>query len=638
MSSFDPVGSAAAKPATRRRRAPLLLAGALAVAAAGYGAWTTTLKPAPTFSDQPVATVERGPLRISVLERGNLRAKNSVKVRCELEGQSTILFLVPEGKSVVAGELICELDVSNQSERRVQQEIAYKSAEASLAEAKEKLEIQRNQNESNITKGTLNVEFAETELKKYVEGDFPQAKDTIQNQIKIAEAELQRAKGRFEWSQTLASKKFLTGSELEVDELAFKRGAIDLKLAERKLAVLTTYEGPMRIRKLEADRDEVKRELERVKRRAAAEIKNAEAQYSARQSTHNLERERLEKLDDQLRKAKIVAPRDGMVVYASPGGGGWRGRDQPIAVGSTVNERQEIIELPDTSSMLAELRIHESSMDRVSMEQTAVVTVDAFPELQFAAKVTYLGVVPDSQQSWLNPDLRVYRAEVELSGDTRDLRPQMSCSVEVLVEDFKQATFVPVQSIFRRGGRPVAYVVDGSRVVPRVVEPGLTNDRHVQVLQGLREGERVLMSLPPGLGSEVTVETPRTRVGEVVQAVEPSALPPKAMRPAADAGASERRPKGGGNGDRGDRNDRGGAPGRGKSPEGKTSEGASGETKSEGGAPVASGVETAPPPPPAAASVLPAAVGLPAPAEKPAPVTVVPQSAGDAVTAERAKG
>jgi len=545
-------------------RPPILIAAAAGLALAGYASWTFANAPDVQLTDQPVATVARGPLRISVLERGNLRAKNSVKLRSELEGNSTILSLVQEGKSVLAGELLCELDVSNQVERRVQQRIAFESAEAMLVDARERLAIQKNQNESNITKATLAAEFAATELKKYVEGDLPQLKDTVEAQIKIAEAEKTRCEQRLDWSKKLYEQKFITAVELEADQIAFNKSDIDLTLAKRKLAVLSTYEGPMRIRKLEADRDEARRELDRVQRRANAEEANALAQLRAKEETHKLEKERRDKLEDQISKARIVAPRDGLVVYSTPGGGGgWRGRDQPIAIGSTVNERQEIIELPDTSSMVAELRIHESAMDRVSIRQSAIVTVDAFPEKPFAASVTYLGVVPDSQQSWLNPDLRVYRAEVELTGDTSDLRPQMSCSVEVLVEDLQNATFVPVQAIFRRAGKPVCYVVEGSTAKPHVVDPGLTNDRFVQIVRGVTEGQRVLLALPPGLGADVSVETPMTKVGEVITAADPKTLPPKSSRlaappsePSAAAGAPNdrrndggRRVKGGGKGD-----------------------------------------------------------------------------------------
>ena len=76
--------------------------------------------------------VKRGPMVISVTQRGNLSAKNAEQVRNELEGRTTILSLVPEGSRVEEGDVIAELDVSETEDRRVQQEIAVQNAEAAL--------------------------------------------------------------------------------------------------------------------------------------------------------------------------------------------------------------------------------------------------------------------------------------------------------------------------------------------------------------------------------------------------------------------------------------------------------------------------------------------------------------------------
>src|SRR5262245_40947469 len=73
--------------------------------------------------------VRRGPLRISVIERANLKAAKSVNLKCELEGRSTILWLIEEGSIVEAGELVCQLDTSQQVQRRVEQEISVQNAE-----------------------------------------------------------------------------------------------------------------------------------------------------------------------------------------------------------------------------------------------------------------------------------------------------------------------------------------------------------------------------------------------------------------------------------------------------------------------------------------------------------------------------
>ena len=98
----------------------------------------------------PGATVRRGPLAIRVVERGNLKAADFVSIRNELEGSSTILSLIKEGTNVKEGDLLCELDATSQIEKRVQQEIAVRNADALFVKSTQTYAIQVSQNESDI--------------------------------------------------------------------------------------------------------------------------------------------------------------------------------------------------------------------------------------------------------------------------------------------------------------------------------------------------------------------------------------------------------------------------------------------------------------------------------------------------------
>src|SRR4051812_6687508 len=81
------------------------------------------------------ATVRRGPLLISILGRGDLSAADSVDLRSEVEGRTAILTLKPEGSHVQVGEIVCELDATPLIERRFQQSIAVRNAEAAFVKA-----------------------------------------------------------------------------------------------------------------------------------------------------------------------------------------------------------------------------------------------------------------------------------------------------------------------------------------------------------------------------------------------------------------------------------------------------------------------------------------------------------------------
>ena len=67
--------------------------------------------------------------------------------------------------------------------------------------------------------------------------------------------------------------------------------------------------------------------------------------------------------------------------------------------------------------------------------EPAIITIDALPDEVFYGQVSFVAPLPDSANQWLNPDLKVYRVEVVLTGDTLDLRPGMSCAVEIVVSE-----------------------------------------------------------------------------------------------------------------------------------------------------------------------------------------------------------
>ena len=118
--------------------------------AAAYGAGPGRWFDAEGESDVRGTEVKRGPLLISVLQRGNLEARNSAVLKSEVEGQTTILFMIPEGTIVEKGTLVAELDTANLVDRRITQEVVVQNARASYTKAVQELEIQKSQNESDM--------------------------------------------------------------------------------------------------------------------------------------------------------------------------------------------------------------------------------------------------------------------------------------------------------------------------------------------------------------------------------------------------------------------------------------------------------------------------------------------------------
>jgi HlyD family secretion protein len=456
--------------------------------------------------DRVLAGVEvrRGPLRINVIERGNLRAANNIELVSELEGNNTILYLIPEGTYVEKGTLLVELDSTSLVERRVTQEISFQNADGTYVKAQQNLAIQRSQNVSDVALAERKLDFARRDRTKYVEGDYPQQLERARNEILLAQEELKRAQDRLDWSTELNQQGFLTRTELEADQLALQRAQIKIEQAESDLMLLREYDNPRELERLQADVVEAERELERVNLQAAARLVDYEADLRTSKARLDLEREKLDRLMSQIEKSKIYAPAAGMVVYAQQDGGRWRSAD-PIAEGTQVRERQAIVTIPATSGMIAQASLHESVLEKVEVGQRVIVRVDALPDRDFEGRVRFKAVLPDQNSWFANPNLRLYRCDIDIVGADPRMRPGMSCSLEIIVEEIPDATFVPVQSIFLSGGEPVTFVAKGREAEMRPVRVGRNNAAWVQILEGLEPGETVLLSQPPGSRLESAV-------------------------------------------------------------------------------------------------------------------------------------
>ena len=105
-------------------------------------AWSRLSGNRGAFDEAALFTAKRGSLRVSVEETGKIQAIKSVTVRLEVEGQTTIISIVPEGTQVKEGDVLAELDSASHREEIDKHKMMVTSAEASLTDAEEALDIQ----------------------------------------------------------------------------------------------------------------------------------------------------------------------------------------------------------------------------------------------------------------------------------------------------------------------------------------------------------------------------------------------------------------------------------------------------------------------------------------------------------------
>jgi HlyD family secretion protein len=462
--------------------------------------------------------VERKPLKISVIESGTIQSREQIILKSEVEGKTTILTLVEEGTRVKKGDLLVELDASALLDAKVDQQIRVQNAEAAFVGARENLAVVENQAKSDIDKAELTLDFAKQDLKKYVEGEYQNERKEMESQITLAKEELQTAEEKLKWSQKLFEKQYISQTELQIDELSAHKNKLNLELAENNLRLLEDFTHPRNLAKLESDVNQADMALERTTRKAKADVVQAEAELRAKESEFDRQKDKLKKNEEQIAKTKIYAPADGLVIYAtSAKSRGFRGMEEPLTEGSEVHEQEELIYLPTTNAVKAVVKVHETSLQKVKAGLPVVVTVDALPGKIFTGHVEKIAPLPDAQMVWMNPDLKVYNTEVYLEGEGDYLRTGMSCKAEIIIDEYKDVLQIPVQAVLRIGGEPTVYVLKSGEFEPRKVKIGLDNNRMMRIIEGLQEGDVVLLTPPlapaaveqKGTG-ETTSETPAT--------------------------------------------------------------------------------------------------------------------------------
>ena len=402
--------------------------------------------------------VTRRKLVITVRERGALESSKNEEVKSEVEGQTTILMILPEGTRVKKGELVAELDSATLTDNQVNQQISTERANADYESSMRTREV------------------AEISVKEYTEGTYPKELKDIEAERTLALSELERARDRLRWSEQMFKKDYIPEGQLIADKLSLQKSEIAVEQADRKKMVLELFTYKKQITDLQAN------------------VEKAKADELAKKQTLELEQTKLEKLKKQINKTKLYAPNDGLIVYANDQGGFRGGGNEPLIIeGATVRERQTIFSLPDIQHMQVNAKVHESMVDRVKRGQQVKIRVDAFANAKLTGNVLNIAPLPDPS-SWMSSDIKVYTTLVTVDQSYSALRPGMNAEVEILIDVIDDALCIPVTAVLPLKGKDYVYKLTPKGPVRTEITLGSTNDILIEVKEGLTEGDRVAMS------------------------------------------------------------------------------------------------------------------------------------------------
>lgn len=472
-----------------------ILAGCALVIA--IGAWIGVRNRKPKEVSVPVIKVQQGPLTISVTSAGSIQSRDKVIVSNELEGNNTVIWVIDEGATVKPGDLLVEFNASDLVEKRKEQEIIVGNIESAVTVTREKLEITKGDCEASQLDSEVEQTLSKMEREKYERGDYPQQRRQAESDMALADEEVQRATEKLEWSKRLAEASFLTRTDLQADQLELKRKQINFEMAKTKMSVLTNYTVVQQQAALNSRQRKAERAHVRVAWQNKATLRQVESELRARCREYDRATNRLAELDVQIDKSKIFAQTNGIVLYASTvqiSRRQWWVK--PLAVGVTAVERQELIYIPLESGMVVETMAPEASLTKISKGMNAKVKIDAFPGRVFDGKLVKIGILPDGQSSSLNPDLKLYKCEIECDFQNETIRPGMSCDVELVKDSYNKVMYVPVQCVVRENGLPMLYVRKNGAWVAQEVRVGFDNNRMIHILEGVKVGDEVMLAPP----------------------------------------------------------------------------------------------------------------------------------------------
>lgn len=463
-----------------------------------------------------VDVVRRGPFDHIVLEQGEIESSSNIEVVCQVESRGSsgtpILWVIDEGTKVQKGEKLVELDSSQLDLQVKEKRIVVVTAEAAVSSAE------------------ALVEQAKIARQEYLEGVYLTEEKAILSEIAIAEQGLRIAQLAQNSSERLVAKGLVKSLQLDADKYAVANAQNQLEAAKGRLRVLQNLTRKKMLVQFDSD------------------IIAAEANLAAARSKLMEEQLQLQELEQQLTNCVMYAPSDGVVVHANRYSSRGGGAEFVVEAGAMVRERQSLIRLPDPTQMQVKCNINESRVTLIDTGMAVRIAVDALPGVQLKGRVTKVNRYAEPN-SFFSSSIKEYATLIAILDPPESIRTGMTAEVQIFVEQLPEAIQIPIQGLYEHSNQMFSLVQTGPQSFEtRPVKIGATNDKMATIVDGLKEGESVVLNLREHLTlmslPEKTVEdnSEMRDIADPSMRTDPSEKLPSAGAPVVDGPSGKRRP------------------------------------------------------------------------------------------------
>jgi len=176
-----------------------------------------------------------------------------------------------------------------------------------------------------------------------------------------------------------------------------------------------------------------------------------------------------------LEKTKIRAPFSGIIT------------DVKVSPQEHVTASRELFTLVNISRIQVHAKVLESEIGKIKIGREADLKFSAYPGRTFKGMVKAISPV-------INPEDKTCKVIVDVENPEEEIKPGMHAEVEIAAEIYENRLLIPQDAVLVRGeGRQLIFVVEGELAKWRYIEVGLENEVYAEVLDGVKEGELVLI-------------------------------------------------------------------------------------------------------------------------------------------------
>jgi HlyD family secretion protein len=328
----------------------------------------------------------------------------------------------------------------------------------------------------------------------YVEkGDFVAQLDKTELSSKLNDLLTEYDKAQSIYTQTqLDTTLVMREKRSELESLVFD-------IRQKKIEIeQSIYEPPASIQRLKLDLEKLEQSLAQKKDNYIIKQKQSRAKMVEAGATLSQTRSKLSSLQDLEKEFRIIAPKQGMVIYKRE----WGGRKRKT--GSTISPWDPgVATLPDLSEMQSKTYINEVDIRKIKQGQSVILGLDAFPDASLTGEIIEVANVGEDRE---DSDSKVFEIIVRVKESDSTYRPGMTTSNEIITKTLTQVLQIPLEAIFNQEGITFVYLKTGVSVIKQEVRIGASNDEYAVIEEGIKVEDEVFLT-EPAAGIDAEIET-----------------------------------------------------------------------------------------------------------------------------------